>query len=754
MNAVMNEDHLPHGTETSEPSEPMEPMEPIESVESEESGESGGSTNAPEQSATFDDFGLSEPMLDGIAAMGYTSPTRVQLKSIPVTLTGVDVLVRAKTGSGKTAAFSIPILEKVDERAGHVQAIALAPTRELALQVSEEMAGLARAKGVQVVACYGGVSIRDQKRAIAAGAQVVVGTPGRMLDLLLNEGLDLSRVRHAVLDEADEMLSMGFLEDVRKILRYCPRDGQFLLFSATLEPEVQRLVKDFLKDPQEISADFDQVTVSNIENYICMTERTIPKPRNLLYLMLKIKPDSAIIFANTKSDVALVANYLSRNGINAEPISSDLPQKQREIVMGRMRAKESQILVATDIAARGIDISHLTHVFNYTLPEDAAVYLHRVGRTGRIGKKGMAVSLVSGRELATQTAIEKRYNIVFKSIELGSLEELEAERVRHLEAADAAYVAARGGHGREGQRPGTATLTAVAAATSAVAPATSAAAGGGQRERVQAVQAVQAAQTGQTGQTGQTAQATQAAQAAQTGQTAEASVARELMRFTTVVAKGEGIEGEVAEALAAFESLAKRALFDVIGQIENEEAQQAALVRAVALALAALSLEAPPAAAAAPVQKVEAAQVAAPAPVAKEPVRAEPAAKEPVRAEPAAKEPVAEKAAAEKAVAKKTPAKKTPAANATEAEAAAVTEPVAKKTAAKKAAAKKAPAKEAAQKKAPAKAPAKAAAAKAAAPSAKAVSEKGAAPEKKAAAAKKDGAPSAKAPRKTKSKLS
>lgn len=387
-------------------------------------------SNAPNASILFDDLPLSDAIKAGLRAQGYTSPTRVQSLSLPPGLEGKDLLVRARTGSGKTTAFALPVLERIDLDAPNPQAIVLAPTRELALQVSEEMAALGAIKGVTVVPVYGGVSLHQQKQQLSrnGGPHIVVATPGRLMDHMRSRNVDLGTCRFAVLDEADEMLSIGFLEDVRYILSTVPKSAQMLLFSATLEASLQKLVQDFLKDPVEIAADVDQLTVRNIDNLLCETLRTVPKPRTLLYLLMKMQPESAIIFCNTKTDVGMIAGYLARQGLNADAISGDLKQNQREAVMKGLKSHELRFLVATDVAARGIDISHLTHVFNYTLPEDPAVYLHRSGRTGRIGRRGVAVSLLSGREFATQSAIEKRFGIQFKMIELEDIPTLEAQR--------------------------------------------------------------------------------------------------------------------------------------------------------------------------------------------------------------------------------------------------------------------------------------------------------------------------------------
>jgi ATP-dependent RNA helicase DeaD len=373
--------------------------------------------------ASFDDLPLSEPVRSAIAAKGYTRPTPVQAASLKPILAGRDTLVRSKTGTGKTAAFGIPMVELIDPARGHVQGLVLCNTRELAMQVAGEIESLGANKGVKVVAIYGGASMDDQLRALRGGAQVVVGTPGRILDLLKRGTLSLRDVRIAVLDEADEMLGVGFFEDVMRILGHCPKERQTLLFSATLTPDLERLIRTHLKDPETILLSGDVYTVAGIRNIFYYAEDSLPKPRNLLMMMQLENPETAIIFCNTRDDVNLVTTVLNRNGFDADKLSGELAQKDRERVMGRIKRGELRFMVATDLAARGIDISDLTHVINYSLPEDPAVYLHRVGRTGRIGKTGTAVSIVRGPELVTLSALQKKFGITFEERKMPTAEE-------------------------------------------------------------------------------------------------------------------------------------------------------------------------------------------------------------------------------------------------------------------------------------------------------------------------------------------
>jgi len=345
---------------------------------------------------TFAELPLSEELRRAIAEKGYTAPTPVQAAVLEPILAGKDLIVRSKTGTGKTAAFGIPLIERIPVGTKHVAAVALCNTRELALQVAEELASLSKYKGLEVVTIYGGASAEEQMRALDRGAAIVVGTPGRVQDLFDRGRLKFDQVQTCVLDEADEMLGAGFFEDVTRILNSLPKSRQTLLFSATVPPDIEQLVQTYLKNPETILLSGDVFTVDHIDNVIIDVVDQYPKPRNLLYLLERENPDSAIIFCNTRTDTELIANVLNRHGLDAEMLNGDLAQKDRERVMGRIKKGELRFMVATDLAARGIDISDLTHVINYSLPEDPAVYLHRVGRTGRIGKKGTALSLVTG----------------------------------------------------------------------------------------------------------------------------------------------------------------------------------------------------------------------------------------------------------------------------------------------------------------------------------------------------------------------
>jgi len=341
---------------------------------------------------------LADPIQQGVRELGWRTPTPVQEKVLPVMRAGRDLIVQAHTGSGKTGAFGIPISEAANPELDHCQALVLVPTRELANQVAEEVGALGRHKGVRCVPIYGGVGYQHQIEAIEAGAHVVVGTPGRILDHLGAGRLRLDGVRILVFDEADEMLSLGFWPDMREIQKYVPKERQSCLFSATIPERVQSLARVFLRDPEYVSPSEGQLAPQQIEHFYVVTTAQ-EKDSNLVRLLEYEDPESAIVFCNTKSDVRFVTAHLQRRGFDADQISGDLTQTAREQAMARIKSGKLRFLVATDVAARGIDISDLSHVIGYSAPESPEVYVHRTGRTGRAGKAGVAISLVSGLDI-------------------------------------------------------------------------------------------------------------------------------------------------------------------------------------------------------------------------------------------------------------------------------------------------------------------------------------------------------------------
>jgi ATP-dependent RNA helicase DeaD len=418
-------------------------------VEAEASGEEPSEPEAPKP--LFSDFPISDGLKAAVAAMGYIHPTDVQVGVFEAALAGKDVVVQAKTGSGKTSAFGIPIIERFKDGAaepGLPRSIILTPTRELAHQVADELRLLAEGSDLKVFAVYGGVSIGRQATALREGVDVVVGTPGRLLDHLRRKNMGLDNVKIMVLDEADEMLSMGFWDDVTGLLKNIPGEKQTMLFSATLPYQIAKAAAEFLKEPERIDISGDELTVDGIDNNIYQVVSEIPKPRQLLYLLEVEQPSSAIIFCNTRNETEMIAKYLTQSGFIAEPLMGSFRQRDRERVMGRIKSGELRYMVATDIAARGIDIEHLSNVYNYSLPEFSEVYLHRVGRTGRAGKTGSAMSMVDGKGLTTFTELEREFGVKFETFNLPDEDEILRARSERImkELQEKASVAEVGQH--------------------------------------------------------------------------------------------------------------------------------------------------------------------------------------------------------------------------------------------------------------------------------------------------------------------
>ncbi len=344
----------------------------------------------------FGGFALDPRLLDAVAALGFDTPTAVQEQAIPPLLLGRDVIGRARTGSGKTAAFGLPLIERVKE-GGPARALVLAPTRELALQVGEALRSFAkRIKGVHIVTVYGGAPYPPQLKALRAGASVVVGTPGRLLDHLDRGTLDLSGVEYVVLDEADEMLRMGFLDDVEKLLHATPESRQVALFSATMPDAIRKVARAHLTEPLELRVETGALTVEHIQQqWIRVPERN--KLDALVRVLRGIVHGTTLVFARTRADCAELAEALARQGVAVEALHGDLSQPARERVVQAMRARRLGVVIATDVAARGIDVNHITHVINVDLPPDAEGYVHRIGRTARAGRPGNAISFVTPR---------------------------------------------------------------------------------------------------------------------------------------------------------------------------------------------------------------------------------------------------------------------------------------------------------------------------------------------------------------------
>jgi ATP-dependent RNA helicase DeaD len=352
----------------------------------------------------FTSLTLRPELVQAVTSLGYVEPTPIQAAIIPVMLTGVDVIGQAQTGTGKTAAFALPILHNYTPNR-KPQALVLAPTRELALQVAEAMIAYGRGLKLHVLPVYGGQPYGPQINQLRRGIDVVVGTPGRLLDLLERKVLDLSEIKTVVLDEADEMLNMGFIEDVEAILSATPPGRQTALFSATLPARIRKLADRFMRDPQAVSVKKNTVTLSGTaQRYYLVNESD--KLAALTNLFEVENPTSALIFVRTRADTGRLATELSQRGFPAEALNGDLEQNARERILGRFRSNQIKVLVATDVAARGLDIDDISHVFNYHLPDDAEVYVHRIGRTGRAGKTGIAISLFAPREKRRLREIE------------------------------------------------------------------------------------------------------------------------------------------------------------------------------------------------------------------------------------------------------------------------------------------------------------------------------------------------------------
>jgi ATP-dependent RNA helicase DeaD len=372
---------------------------------------------------TFDALPLSAELRATLAEIGYTHPTPVQLSVFEPATRGKDLVVQARTGTGKTASFGLPLADQLVRKGqAKTQALVLCPTRELAIQVSAELERLGGRKGIRVAPIYGGAAMQPQVQQLASGVQVVVGTPGRVLDHLERKTLDPSGIRTLVLDEADEMLSMGFERDLTAILDHLPRDRQTLLFSATLPPEIERMARNRLRQPEFLTLSSDQVGALTIDHFVYMV--SADKSDSLLRIIEVENPESAIVFCNTREETENVSGALRRAGFEADWLNGDLPQGEREEVIRRTREGKLRFLVATDVAARGIDISHLTHVINYDFPQDAESYVHRTGRTGRAGRTGTAISLIAPRDVGGLYYLRLTYKIRPQQRELPSSGEL------------------------------------------------------------------------------------------------------------------------------------------------------------------------------------------------------------------------------------------------------------------------------------------------------------------------------------------
>ncbi|WJH34535.1 DEAD/DEAH box helicase [Paenibacillus aurantius] len=355
---------------------------------------------------TFNEFGLEPKVLRAITEMGFEESTPIQEKTIPLAMEGKDLIGQAQTGTGKTAAFGVPLIHKIQPTEEKIVALIMCPTRELAIQVAEEISKLGRFKGIRSLPIYGGQDIVKQIRALKKKPQIIIGTPGRLLDHINRKTIKLDDVQTVILDEADEMLDMGFMEDIQSILKLVPEDRHTMLFSATMPANIQRLAQQFLRNPEHVSVIPKQVSAPLIQQaYIEMHEKQ--KFEGLCRLLDMEAPELAIIFGRTKRRVDELSEALQKRGYPAEGLHGDLSQNQRDNVMRKFRDGSIDVLVATDVAARGLDVSGVTHVVNFDLPQDPESYVHRIGRTGRAGKEGTAWTFVTPREIDHLHFIEK-----------------------------------------------------------------------------------------------------------------------------------------------------------------------------------------------------------------------------------------------------------------------------------------------------------------------------------------------------------
>ncbi len=382
----------------------------------------------------FSELALNDAILSALDGMGFVSPTPIQAAAIPFLLEGRDVLGKAQTGTGKTAAFSLPLLNKLDLKQYKPQAIVLAPTRELAIQVAAEMKNLGRnIKGLKVLEIYGGTSIVDQMRALKAGAHIIVGTPGRVQDLINRDRLHLDEVNTFVLDEADEMLNMGFVDDVTWIMEHAPESAQRVLFSATMPPMLKTIVERFLREPAHIDVAGKNQTVEKVEQQFWVV-KGVEKDEAMGRLLETEETDASIVFVRTRQDTERLADWLSARGFKAAALHGDIPQSLRERTVDHIKRGVIDILVATDVVARGLDVPRITHVFNYDIPFDVESYIHRIGRTGRAGRKGKAILLVRTNQLRMLRTIERVTKSSMEEIQLPLRDKVAEARLAKLGA--------------------------------------------------------------------------------------------------------------------------------------------------------------------------------------------------------------------------------------------------------------------------------------------------------------------------------
>lgn len=384
------------------------------------------------ESKRFNELGLDENILKAIDTMGFEEPSRIQAEVIPVLLEGHDVIGQAQTGTGKTLAFGAPILSRLEREDGKVNSIILTPTRELAIQVNDEMNRIAKFTKVKLLPVYGGQPIDRQISALRRGIDIVVGTPGRVLDLIKRKVLNLGSVRFLVLDEADEMLNMGFIDDIEEIIKSTNEDRQTMLFSATMPAEIKKLAKRYMKpETKHIAILKNQMTVASVAQYYYEVKNK-ERFESLCRILDVDEPTSAIIFCKTKRGVDELVEGLQGRGYSAEGMHGDMNQNQRINTLRKFKEGSVEFLIATDVAARGIDVENVTHVINYDLPQEVESYVHRIGRTGRANREGVAYTLVTAREYMSLKAIEKVTKSKIKRREIPTVDEIFTSKYKHM----------------------------------------------------------------------------------------------------------------------------------------------------------------------------------------------------------------------------------------------------------------------------------------------------------------------------------
>ena len=382
---------------------------------------------------SFQSLGLSESCVEHLAQLGFVEPTSIQTQAIPQLLAGNDVVGQSQTGTGKTAAYSLPILEKIDLQLRAVQALILTPTRELAQQVAQAVEDFSNERRLRILTVCGGQSMDRQIRSLERGVHIVVGTPGRIIDLLERRKLELDCLNWVVLDEADEMLSMGFIDDVEKIMQQTPEQRHTACFSATMPREIRNLVNQFLHSPVTVTVEQPKAAPARIEQQVYMIPRGWSKFKALQPILEIENPETGIIFVRTKKTAAELTSQLQEAGQNADEYHGNLSQSQRERLVQRFREGKINLVVATDIAARGLDVENLSHVINYDLPDNSETYIHRIGRTGRAGKTGTAISLVQPLDQRMLRQIERRLRQRLEICKIPSRTQVEARRLEKLQ---------------------------------------------------------------------------------------------------------------------------------------------------------------------------------------------------------------------------------------------------------------------------------------------------------------------------------